>query len=126
MEQIAVVGALIITLSLLVYGIGSITLIRFKIVSALVLVFLTLGVLFDISAVVLMMRGMKGSLLSVHSIIGYLAFALMLSNTVWAWKSYFVHGIDSRIGNKQHIFAKIAYLYWVLAYIGGSVLMLWA
>jgi hypothetical protein len=54
MNFLAVVGAFIITLSLLSYGIGIIAVVRFKIVTPGILVFLTLGVILDFIAVIMM------------------------------------------------------------------------
>lgn len=125
MEPIAVVGAFIITLSLLTYGIGSITLIRFKIIGSIALVFLTIGVILDVSAIVLMMIGAKGTPFTLHGFIGYLAFLIMLIDTIWVWVSYFKNGIDSRVSNKLFTFAKYAYLCWVIAYLTGSLIVLW-
>lgn len=125
MNPLSIVGAFIITLSFLAYGIGSISLLRFKLVSNLVLVFLTLGVLFDIAAVVFMILGARGTTFTWHGILGYSAFTLMLADTVWVWRTYFIKGLDAKAGTGLIRFASYAYVWWVLAYFTGSLMVLW-
>lgn len=125
MNSLSIVGAFIMTLSLLAYGIGSISLSRFRIIGSIVLIFLSLGIVFDIAAIVLMVLGAKGTPFTLHGLLGYSAFLMMLSDTIWAWYLYFKHGIDSPINNKYHWFARFAYLWWVVAYLTGSLIVLW-
>lgn len=125
MNQISIVGAFIITLSLLAYGIGSITLLRFKIVNTIVLIFLTTGVIFDATAIVFMVIGAQGTPFTIHGFMGYIAFIVMLIDAIWAWVAYFKNGIDSPVSKNLRRFAKYAYLYWVFAYLTGSLIVLW-
>lgn len=125
MNQISIVGAFIITLSLLAYGIGSITLLRFKIVSTIVLIFLTTGVIFDATAIVLMMIGAQGTPFTLHGLVGYIAFLVMLIDAICFWMAYFKNGIDSPVSKNLQRYAKYAYLYWVIAYLTGSLIVLW-
>lgn len=124
MNPLSIVGAFIITLSLLAYGIGSITLIRFKIVGSMVIIFLSLGVIFDIAAIIFMIKGSEGTPFTFHGLIGYTAFTVMLVDTFWVWVIYFKKGLDTPI-NKLHLwFARGAYFWWVLGYITGSLIVL--
>lgn len=125
MNQISIVGAFIITLSLLAYGIGSITLLRFKIVNTIVLIFLTTGVIFDATAIVFMVIGAQGTPFTIHGFMGYIAFIVMLIDAIWFWVAYFKNGIDSPVSKNLRRFAKYAYLYWVFAYLTGSLIVLW-
>ncbi|WP_346863752.1 hypothetical protein [uncultured Draconibacterium sp.] len=125
MNPLAIVGAFIITLSLLSYGIGSISLIRFKIVSSIVLIFLSLGILFDLAAITLMVLGAKGSPFTAHGIVGYSALLVMLVDAVSVWNIYIKRGIDAPVRKKLLRYTKFAYFWWVLAYFTGSLLVLW-
>lgn len=125
MNPISIIGAFIITLSLLAYGMGSISLSRFKSIDSIVLIFLSTGVVFDLAAIVLMVLGAKGTPYTLHGFIGYIAFLIMLSSTIWTWRIYFKKGIDAPASSKHLKFAKFAYLWWVLAYITGSLIVLW-
>ena len=125
MNFLAVVGAFIITLALLSYGIGSIALIRFKIVTSGVLVFLTLGVLLDFVAVTMMVMNSPKSVFSPHGLLGYSAMLTMTINLVLVWRCYFKNGIDSYISNPVIVYSKIAYAWWLIAYFTGSILVIW-
>jgi hypothetical protein len=125
MNLISIVGAFIITLSLLTYGIGSISLLRFKIISLVALIFLSAGIIFDITAIVLMVIGAKGTPFTFHGFVGYIAFLVMLIDTIWVWATYFKNGIDAPIGKNLHRYTKYAYLCWVAAYLTGSLIVLW-
>jgi hypothetical protein len=125
MQPLAIVGAFIITLALLSYGIGSIAIQRFKIVTPGVLIFLTLGVLLDIVAVSFMIFGSDKGAFTPHGILGYSAMITMIVNLVLIWWWYFKNGFDTIISNSILLYSKIAYGWWVIAYITGSVLVIW-
>lgn len=120
-----VIGAFIMTLSFLAYGIGSVTLERFRIVGIVVLVFLSLGVLFDISTITLMILAANDTLTTWYGAVGVLAFLVMLVNTAWAWDIYFKKGLDGRINKWLLNYTKAAYFFWVVVYLLGIVLLIW-
>jgi hypothetical protein len=125
MNFLSVVSAFIITLALLSYGIGSIAVIRFKIVTPGILVFLTLGVLLDFVAVTMMIMNSDKSAFSAHGLLGYSAMLTMIINLVLVWRSYFKNGLDSVISNSVIIYSKFAYTWWLITYITGSILVIW-
>jgi len=125
MNSLAIVGAFIITLSLLSYGIGSIAVIRFKIVTPGALIFLTLGVLLDITAVTFMIVGSSKGAFTFHGILGYSAMLTMIINLILIWWWYFKNGFDTNISNSILLYSKIAYPWWLIVYITGSVLVIW-
>lgn len=125
MNPLAIVGAFIITLSLLSYGIGCIAVMRFKIITPGVLIFLTLGVLLDIVAVTFMIIGSSKGAFTPHGILGYSAMLTMIINLILIWRSYFRIGFDSIISNSVIVYSKYAYAWWLIAYITGSLLVIW-
>lgn len=125
MNFLAVVGAFIITLSLLSYGIGSIAVVRFKIVTPGILVFLTLGVVLDFVAVVMMVINSEKSIFSLHGVLGYSAMITMIINVILVWRCFFKNGFDSVISNPIILYTKIAYAWWLITYITGSILVIW-
>lgn len=126
MNPLAIIGAFIITLSLLSYGVGVIAVLRFKIVTLGVLIFLTLGVLLDFVAVTFMIVGTGNLIFSRHGLLGYSAMLTMIINMILIWRVYFKNGLDSIISNSLVLYSKIAYVWWVIAYITGSILVIWA
>ena len=125
MNPLAIVGAFIITLSLLSYGIGCIAVMRFKIVTPGVLIFLTLGVLLDIVALTFMIIGSSKGVFTLHGILGYSAMLTMIINLILIWGWYFKNGFDSIISNSIIVYSKYAYAWWLIAYITGSLLVIW-
>jgi hypothetical protein len=124
MNPVTLIGAVIITFSLLTLGLGSITLQRFKLVSRSVLLFLTLGLILDIAAIVYMLKGTPDRPFTVHAILHYFAACIMLIFLVWVWRVYIKEGLNTRINERLHWFAKFAYGVWVIAYLTGSLLVI--
>lgn len=126
MNIIAVIGAFIMTLAFLAYGVGSVTLERFRMVGTIVLMFFSLGLLFEVAAIILMLTGAEGSSMgSWHGIVGAAAFLLMLVNTIWVWAIYIREGIDGGISAWLLNYTKGAYFIWVVAYLLGIILIIW-
>jgi hypothetical protein len=125
MNPLAVIGAFIITLALLSYGISNIAVNRFKIVTPGILIFLTLGVILDIVAVIFMIVGSDKSAFTLHGILGYSAMLTMILDMILIWQCYFKNGFDSIISNSVLLYSKIAYGWWLITYITGSLLVIW-
>jgi len=125
MNPISVVGAFIITLSFLAYGIGSITLLRFKKVSSIVLIYLTLGICLDFIGIVFMTIGRSGKFIRFHGYLGYFAFLLMLISTIGMWWNFFKFGKNAQIRKKFVYYSRFAYLFWLIAYFTGSIIVIW-
>lgn len=118
-------GAVIVTLALLSYGIGSISLQRFKMISPGVLWFLTLGIILDIVATGFMIVGSSNTPFTLHGFLGYSALLAMLVDVVLIWKLYLKKKINAFAGKQILLYSKIAYGWWVIAYITGSLLVIW-
>jgi len=125
MNPLAIIGAFIITLALLSYGIGSISVQRFKLVTPAVLVFLTLGIILDFTAVGFMIIGSTKGIFTLHGILGYSAILTMLLDTFFIWRFYLKNGFDVEISKNIVTFSKYAYSWWVIAYLTGSLLVIW-
>lgn len=124
MNPVTMAGAFIITLSLLSYGIGSITLQRFKLISSGVLIFLSLGICLDLIAIILMFIGSDNSAFSFHGLIGYSALLVMLIDVVWVWRAKMKKGRNTTASRKLLIYSKVAYGWWVIAYFTGSLIII--
>ena len=125
MNILSVIGSFIITFALLSYGIGFISVLRFKLLTTWVIIFLTLGLILDIVAVCFMIAGSDNSPFSLHGIIGYIALLIMLVNVILIWKEYQLKGLDSQISLKIVRYTKFAYLWWLIIYFAGSMMILW-
>lgn len=125
MNPVSVVGAFIMTLSFLAFGIGSVTLERFKMVGIIVLVFFGLGIFFECTAILMMYIGPTGKINGLHALVGIFALLIMLVNTVWVWWMYIKKGIDARVSKSLLQYTKTAYFIWVMAYLAGIILLIW-
>jgi hypothetical protein len=124
MNPLILIGSVILSFSLLTFGLGSITLQRFKLIGRSVLLFLSLGFILDITAIVIMLRGSPDYLFSVYAILHYFAGLLMLVYVTWVWKVFCKGGLNTRINEGLHWFGKFAYGIWVLAYFVSSLLII--
>lgn len=125
MNPISITGAFIITIALLSYGIGSISLQRFKMLSPGVLWFLSIGVILDITATIFMIIGSKNILFTLHGCIGLSALLAMLIDLILIWRVYSKEGFNVFVSKKLQLYSKFAFGWWVIAYIIGSILVIW-
>lgn len=123
MNSILIAGSIIVTLALISYTIAIVSEQRKKIISKTVIVFLTVGIFLDITATILMITGSPNSPYTYHGFIGYSALAVMLIETFIIWKKFLKNGINSVVDHFAHQYSRYAYLWWVLAYITGSLLV---
>jgi hypothetical protein len=122
MNPISLTGAFIVTLALLSYGIGSISIQRFKMVSPGVLWFLSLGVVLHVVATVFMIIGSQNTPFTFHGFLGYSALLAMLIDVILIWHIYFEKKLYAEIGERLHVYSRIAYYYFIITYITGSLL----
>ncbi|RIJ50755.1 hypothetical protein D1614_02165 [Maribellus luteus] len=125
MDPIILVISFIMTLAFLSFGVGTVTLERFRIIGTLVLVFLSMGFLFNATALLVMILFFPSSLFSTNGLIMFSSFTIMLVDTVWAWGRYLKNGIDSRVSLALVRYTQIAFFVWVINFLWGIVLLIW-
>ncbi len=123
MKLILIIGAIIVTLALISYSIAIITEQRKKVITPFILTFLSIGIALDIIATVCMIIGSDNSPFSLHGLLGYSALALMLADTYLIWKFKLKNGYHVLVTKNIHLYSRFAYLWWVAAYITGSMLV---
>jgi hypothetical protein len=123
MKPILIAGISIVNLALISYSIAIFSLLKSSVVRKKVLVFLSIGVVFDITATLCMVIGSRQGALTLHGIIGYSSLAGMLIDTIFSYRHAIIKGKDSLIGSSFRTGTRIAYFYWVLAYITGALLI---
>ena len=123
MKTILIIGAITVTFALISYSIAIITEQKKKIVSSVVLIFLTLGWLLDVSATIMMSIGSSNSPFTLHGILGYSALLLMTIETYLIWRIKIKHGLKTIVPKNVHLYSRLAYIWWVIAYITGSMLV---
>lgn len=124
MLPLAKIAATVVTLALISYSIAIITEQRKRKVINLVLVFLTLGVMLDISATTMMIIVSENSPFTLHGILGYSSLTLMIIDAVLLWRFRTRHGAAEQVAKRLHLYSRIAYIWWVTAYITGSLMVM--
>lgn len=124
MNPITMAGAFIVTLALIFYTLFIIQEVKQRKATSKLLRFLTLGVIFDISATVCMIVGSPNSPFTLHGFIGYISLLGMLIDAILIWRHKLKNGSEEKFSDSLHLFSKIAYWVWVLlAYVTGSALV---
>jgi uncharacterized repeat protein (TIGR03987 family) len=111
----------VVTVALVFYSAGVITEQRKHSVSRLVLFFLTAGVLLDITSTSLMIAYSRKIPLTVHGVIGYTALTVMLIDAILIWRHRRKNG-SNRVSRRLHLYTRLAYGWWVIAYIAGAII----
>jgi hypothetical protein len=124
MKPILMTGALVVTLALISYSFAIINEQRKKIITPKILLFLTIGIILDISATAMMIIGSSNGPFTLHGFVGYSALAFMLVDTILIWKFKLNSGYNIEVPAKLHLYSRFAYIWWVLAYITGSLLVM--
>jgi len=122
MNTLSIVGATIVTLALISYSIGIISEQVKKKIIPRVLVFITLGVILDVTATIFMILGSKNSPFTIHGFVGYSALLVMLIELVRIWRTYNKSGMYAEVPKGLHLYSRVAYIWWVVAYITGSLI----
>jgi hypothetical protein len=123
----------VVTFALLFYSISVIQMQKNTFISKRTLTFLTAGIACDFSYTGLMIAGSKNIPITVHSFIGYSALTLMLIDTILMWRLWSKNRIrvkdgvintdvNPNIPRNLHIYTRIAYSWWVVAYVAGAIM----
>ena len=122
MKPIVIVGTIIVHLALLSYGAGIVIEQVKHRVTRSVLLFLGLGLLFDIVATVCMIMGSGRGFITTHGLLGYSCLLIMAVDSVLVFIHYFKNG-NQQVPRSLHIFSRYAYTWWVVgAYITGGLI----
>lgn len=124
MNPLLRLGTSIVIFALVSYSFAVFTIHRKKILRRRILVFLTLGVALDITATVLMILGSSKSGFTLHGIIGYSSLLGMFIDAVLIWRLKIKSGSYTLIPQKINIYSRYAYLWWVIAFITGGLLVM--
>lgn len=125
MSPILITGTIIVNLALLSYAIGIIGEQRTHRVSSRVLAVLVVGVCLDVTATACMIAGSSRGPFTLHGLLGFSSLAAMLSETYFAWRHRKANG-DGVVPAWLHLWSRIAFGWWLVAYVTGVILVLGA
>lgn len=123
MNPLLIAGSIIVTAALVAYSIAVITEQVKKIINRTTLIFLTAGIILDITATLFMIIGSPNSPFTLHGFLGYSALAAMLTDSILIWRTSLKDGVNAQVKKSLHIYSRYAYLWWVVAYITGGLLV---
>ncbi len=118
------IGSIVVVFALISYSIGIITEQRSSIITRRVITFLTLGVLLDICATIFMIIGSDKGGFTLHGFIGYSSLLGMLLDAIFMWNRIIKFGLDNKVPKLLHLYSRYAYIWWVLAFITGGLLVI--
>jgi hypothetical protein len=124
MNKLLMIGSAIVFFALAFYSIGIYAEQKHKKVINRVLTFLTMGIIFDIIATAFMIAGSSKGLFTIHGIIGYSSLLGMLIDNILIWKIWLKKGTGSDVPDAVHLYSRYAYIWWVIAFITGGLLVL--
>lgn len=122
MNPALVAGTRVVILALLSYTAAAVIEQRKRWVANLVLIFQSVGMALDITATTLMIIGSRNTPFTVHGVFGYSALAVMVVKTALLWRFRLregMGGITQRVG----LYSWLAYGWWLVAFILGSLLV---
>ncbi|MCK3685334.1 hypothetical protein [Maribellus sp. YY47] len=124
MSTLLRIGTIVVVFALAAYSIGIYREHRKRLLTKSILTFITLGVILNIIAIVYMIKGSPDSAFTLHKILGYLAFAGMFTDAVLLWRICIKDGLYNHIPKKIHLYSRYAYLWWVVAFVTGGLLIM--
>ena len=124
MLPLAKIAATVVSLALISYSIAIITEQRKRKVINRVLIFLTLGVVLDISATTMMIIVSENSPFTLHGMLGYSSLTLMVIDAVLLWRFRMKTSSTESVPRPLHLYSRIAYIWWVAAYITGTLMVM--
>jgi len=124
MNSLLIAGSVIVTFALGSYSIGIITEQIKHSLTRTVMVFISLGIFLDITATLFMIIGSPNSPFTLHGFLGYSALAVMLIDVILIWKLRLSKGAGVSVPARLHLYSRYAYLWWVIAYVTGALLVM--
>jgi hypothetical protein len=121
MKPYTLVAVTLVTLALIAYTVGTVGQQRSRRITGPAIGWLTVGVALDIVATVFMILG-SGKILSLHGLLGYTALLGMLIEVGISWRWRMRQG-ETPISSGMALYGRIAYAYWVIAFISGGLLV---
>ena len=123
MNESLIIGTRLVVFALLFYSIGIFTEQRKKHATNVVLIFITLGLVTDITATIFMIIGSDNSAFTLHGLLGYSSLLAMLIDAILLWRFRIKQGVETEVTKGLHKYCRYAYTWWLLAFITGALLV---
>ena len=123
MNPLARTGAVIVVFALASYSVAVLVEQRRRTVTPLVLLFLTLGVLLDVTATAFMIAGSSKGPFTLHGMLGYSSLAGMIVDAGLIWRFRLNNQVGALVPRNLHLYTRAVYLYWIAAFVTGGLLV---
>ena len=124
MKTVLLVATVIVNLALISYSIGILTEQFRRRLSGRVLGFVSAGLALDLTSTLLMIIGSENPPYILHGILGYSSLTGMLVDAFLLLRLRIRRGEGSEVPATLHLYTRIAYLWWILAYLTGLVIVI--
>ncbi len=118
------IGTKAVVLALISYSVAIITEQKKHKITDGVLWFITIGIILDITATTFMIFGSENSPFTPHGILGYSSLLVMLIDAMLLWRFRHRHGAGQIVKRGLHLYSRWAYLWWILAFITGGLMVI--
>jgi hypothetical protein len=123
MNPIRLWAVITVTLALALYSVGTLKAQRARRSTDGVRGFLSAGLTLDVIATALMIAATGAIAPTLHGWLGYTALAFMAAD-VWLMWRHARRRRDEPLPHGLRLYARLAYSYWVLAYVAGAALVM--
>ena len=124
MKTIILFATTIVNLALISYSVAIITEQIKHRISPRVLVFLSTGLAFDVTATILMIIGSENPAFTFHGFVGYSSLTGMLIDAILLWRLRIRKGAGAEVPRSLHWYTRVAWIWWIIAYITGALIVL--
>ncbi len=122
MNEYLMWGTRIVLLALISYSIAVITeQIKHK-TNNRVIIFITFGIIFDVTSTILMIKGSSNTPWTLHGILGYSSLTAMFIDFLLIWRYRFRHGPFVEVKKGLHLYSRYAYIWWLAAFLTGGLI----
>ena len=123
MNATLVLGTRLVAIALLSYTMALVIEQRKTRITRAILIFQSAGLALDVASTALMIIGPGNTPLTVRGFIGYSALGIMIIKTILFWQHFKKHGVSGKVGKILHWYSRVAYVWWVVAFILGGLLV---
>jgi hypothetical protein len=121
MNSLLLTAIIIVFFAFASYTTAIVLQIRRRTMASLMGVFLTAGVVLDVTSTSFMIAGSRRIPLTFHGVLGYSALLLMATDLVLMWR-FHARRKGTRIPDGLHRYSLIAYSWWAIAFVAGAVI----
>ena len=123
MDPVLLVGTRIVVIALIAYLTAGFLIHKRKSAANIVLVFQSFGLLFDVTATVLMILGSPNTPFTIHGFLGYSSLTGLVIKTILLWRYRIQKGAEFPFSKGFQLFSKIALFWWVTAFVVGALIV---